>query len=157
MFSYSSWGYCRSDTSDGLTPLIGHKTVGMVSWPDWAGLGRTGPDWAGLGRTGPDWAGHGRTGFLEADSTNFLCVSIEAWVRKIPWRRKWQPSPVFLPGKSHGRRSLANYSPWVTKSRTRLSDFFHLHRSVGEIWLVSMSPVPGVRMAKHKSWYIMII
>ena len=29
------------------------------------------------------------------------------WVRKIPWRRKWQPIPVFLPGKSHGQRSLA--------------------------------------------------
>ena len=29
------------------------------------------------------------------------------WVRKIPWRRKWQPTPVFLPGKSHGQRSLA--------------------------------------------------
>ena len=30
---------------------------------------------------------------------------------KIPWRRKWQPTPVFLPGKSHGHRSLAGYSP----------------------------------------------
>ena len=33
------------------------------------------------------------------------------WVGKIPWRRKWQPTPVFLPGKSHGQRSLAGYSP----------------------------------------------
>ena len=33
-------------------------------------------------------------------------------VRKIPWRRKWQPTPVFLPGKSHGQRSLAGYSSW---------------------------------------------
>ena len=33
------------------------------------------------------------------------------WVRKIPWRRKWQPTPVFLPGKSHGQRSLVGYSP----------------------------------------------
>ena len=31
---------------------------------------------------------------------------------KISWRRKWQPTPVFLPGKSHGQRSLAGYSPW---------------------------------------------
>ena len=29
-----------------------------------------------------------------------------------PWRRKWQPLPVFLPGKSHGQRSLVGYSPW---------------------------------------------
>ena len=33
------------------------------------------------------------------------------WVGKIPWRRKWQPTPVFLPGKSHGWRSLTGYSP----------------------------------------------
>ena len=37
------------------------------------------------------------------------------WVQKIPWRRKWQPTPVFLPGKSHGQRSLAGYSPWDHK------------------------------------------
>ena len=30
-------------------------------------------------------------------------------VRKIPWRRKWQPTPVFLPGESHGQRGLADY------------------------------------------------
>ena len=34
------------------------------------------------------------------------------WVRKILWRRKWQPTPVLLPGKSHGRRNMVGYSPW---------------------------------------------
>ena len=34
------------------------------------------------------------------------------WVRKIPLRRKWQPTPVFLPEKSHRQRSLAGYTPW---------------------------------------------
>jgi len=34
-----------------------------------------------------------------------------SWVRKIPWRRAWQPLPGFLPGESHGQRSLAGYSP----------------------------------------------
>ena len=34
------------------------------------------------------------------------------WVGKIPWRRKWQPTPVFFPGKSHGQRKLAGHSPW---------------------------------------------
>ena len=33
----------------------------------------------------------------------------------IPWRRKWQPTPVFLPGESHGGRSLVGYSPWGCK------------------------------------------
>ena len=37
------------------------------------------------------------------------------WVGKIPWRRAWQPTPVFLPGESHGQRSLAGYSPWGDK------------------------------------------
>ena len=36
-------------------------------------------------------------------------------VGKIPWRRKWQPTPVFLPGEFHGQRSLADYSPRVRK------------------------------------------
>ena len=37
------------------------------------------------------------------------------WVRMIPWSREWKPSPVFLPGKFHRRRSLAGYSPWGCK------------------------------------------
>ena len=36
------------------------------------------------------------------------------------WRRKWQPTPVLFPGKSHGRRTLVGCSPWVAKSRTQL-------------------------------------
>ena len=34
---------------------------------------------------------------------------------KIPWSRKWEPTPVFLPGESHGQRNLAGYSPWGRK------------------------------------------
>ena len=37
------------------------------------------------------------------------------WSREIPWRRKWQRTAVFLPGESHGQRSLAGYSPWGCK------------------------------------------
>ena len=39
----------------------------------------------------------------------------DPWGGKIPWRREWQPTPVFLPGKSHGQRSLEGYSPWGCK------------------------------------------
>ena len=42
--------------------------------------------------------------------------------KKIIWRRKWQPTPVFLPGESHGQRCLTGYSSWGLKSQTRLSD-----------------------------------
>ena len=40
---------------------------------------------------------------------------LDPWVRKIPWRRTWQPTLVFLPGKSPGQRSLEGYSPWGHK------------------------------------------
>ena len=66
-------------------------------------------------------------GSLVAQRLKHLPAMREIWVwslrRKIPWRRKWQPTPVFLPGESHGRRRLVGYSPRVTKSRTQLSDF----------------------------------
>ena len=58
----------------------------------------------------------------ESTCNNRRC-GFNPWVGKIPLRRKWQPTSVFLPGKSQGQRSLAGYSPWMAsqKSRTRLS------------------------------------
>ena len=43
-------------------------------------------------------------------------TGLDPWVGKIPWRREWQPTPVFLPGKPHEQRSLVGYG--VAKSRT---------------------------------------
>ena len=45
----------------------------------------------------------------------------DPWVRKVTWRRRWHPTPVLLPGESHGQRGLAGYSPWGRKNQTRLS------------------------------------
>ena len=42
--------------------------------------------------------------------------SRDPWVGKIPWRGRWQPTPVFLPGESHGQRSLVGYSPQGPKT-----------------------------------------
>ena len=39
-------------------------------------------------------------------------VSVNPAVKKVPWSGKWHPTPVFLPGKSHGWRDLVGYSPW---------------------------------------------
>ena len=47
------------------------------------------------------------------------------WVGKISWRRKWQPSPVFLPGKSHEQRSLEDYSPWGHKELDTTVELTH--------------------------------
>ena len=53
----------------------------------------------------------------------------DPWVGKIPWRRKWQPTPVLLPGESHGGRSLVSYSPWGRKeSDTTERLHFHFQR-----------------------------
>ena len=58
----------------------------------------------------------------------------DPWVRKIPWRRKWQPPPVFLPGESHGGRSLVGYSPQERKqSDTTERLHFCSARDVGAI------------------------
>ena len=43
--------------------------------------------------------------------------SFDPWVKKIPWRRKWQPTPVFWPGEFHGQRRLAGYNPWGSRVR----------------------------------------
>ena len=48
---------------------------------------------------------------LPASAGNVKRHGFDPWVRKIPWRRKWQTTPVFSPGESHGQRSLAGYSP----------------------------------------------
>ena len=40
---------------------------------------------------------------------------LNSWVRKIAWRRAWQPTPVFLPGEFHGQRNLTSYSDWGRK------------------------------------------
>jgi len=45
-----------------------------------------------------------------ANAGDMRCA-FEPRIGKIPWRRAWQPTPVFLPGKSHGQRSLVGYSP----------------------------------------------
>ena len=44
------------------------------------------------------------------------------WGGKMPWRRAWQPTPVFLPGESHGQRSLAGYGSWGCKESSQMRD-----------------------------------
>ena len=64
-----------------------------------------------------DSEGHGLPWWLRQQS---ICLQharpgFNPWVGKILWRRKWQPIPVLLPGKSHGQRSVVGYSPWGRK------------------------------------------
>ena len=69
-----------------------------------------------------------RTWWLRGSSVCLQCgrPGFNPWVRQIPWRRKWQPTPVFLPGESHGRRSLVGYSPWGRKE-SDMTEWLHFH------------------------------
>ena len=51
----------------------------------------------------------------------------DLWVRKIPWRRAWQPTLVFLLGEFHGQRSLASYSPWGHQESDTTKQLIHTH------------------------------
>ena len=53
-------------------------------------------------------------------------TGFDPWVGKIPWRRKWQPTPVFLRGESHGLKSLAGYSPRDHKE-SDMTERLHTH------------------------------
>ena len=62
---------------------------------------------------------------------------LDPWVRKILWRRKWQPIPVLLPGKSHGQKSLVGYSPWSCKEldTTELRSTHTDRKLKGQSWI----------------------
>ena len=51
----------------------------------------------------------------------------DPWVGKIPWRRAWQPTSVFLPGESHGQRNIGGYSPWGHKELDTIKTTEHMH------------------------------
>ena len=66
------------------------------------------------------------------------------WIRKIPWWRKWQPTPLFLLGKFYGQRSLVSYRPWdrkesdmteqLNKQQSRIRDWLAHPFSRGSSW-----------------------
>ena len=75
------------------------------------------------------WESFAFATILVGQITKFLQSSRKT---TVPWKRKWQPTPIFLAGKSLGQRSLASYSHGVIKSRTRLSDSTELSTSIWE-------------------------
>ena len=71
-------------------------------------------------------------GFSGGSDSKSICLQCERprfdpWVGKIPWRRKWQPTPVLLPVKSHRRRAWWTAVHGVAKSQTQLSDFTSIY------------------------------
>ena len=68
---------------------------------------------------------------MMAQMATSLPAMQETWVQSLgredPWRRRWQSTPVFLPGKAHGWRSLAGYSPWGHKESDMTERLTHTH------------------------------
>ena len=85
LVGYSPWDHKELDTTERLTPVIWDSQVALM-----------------VKESACQCRRQKRRGF-------------DSWVRKIPWSRKQQPTPVFLPGKFHGQKSLGGYSPWNCK------------------------------------------
>jgi len=62
------------------------------------------------GNNGAGYYPHGLPWWLSGKESTYQCrrCGFNPWTRKIPWRRKWQPASIFLPGKSHGQRNLVS-------------------------------------------------
>ena len=69
---------------------------------------------------------------------------INPWVGKIPWKREWQPTPVFLPGKSHGQRSLVSYTLWICRVRHDWA-----HTDFISFWLIYPSSISFCKNNMH--------
>ena len=72
------------------------------------------------------------------------------WVGKIPWKRKWQPTWVFLPGKSHGQRSLVGYSPWGHKKVRH--DLATKHQQTIRLLINAISFSRGSSWPRSRTW-----
>ena len=82
------------------------KQKGGMRWGKRGGLGHI----PGSCRCAQDFSfypGASQAALVVESPSDARDVGFDPWVRKIPWRRKWQPTPVMLPGESHGQRSLA--------------------------------------------------
>ena len=92
----AGWHHWLDGHEFGWTVGVGDGQWGLVCCDSWCSKESDTTEWL-------NWIECSRRGF-------------DAWVRKPPWKRKWKPTPVFLPGKSHEQRSLEGYSPWGHKT-----------------------------------------
>ena len=76
----------------------------------------------------------------------------DPWSGKIPWSRKWQPTPVFSPGKSHGQKSIVGYSPWDHKHWDTSEWLTHSGWRLGV--LLSMAQSAGQQLPLPQQWVV---
>jgi len=77
----------------------------------------------------------------------------DPWVEKIPWRRKWQPTPVSLPGESHGQRSLEGYSQSIVSQRVRndWSNLACMHKKFSNVFCRYRQVYSKIYVEGHQS------
>ena len=85
-------------------------------------------------------------------------TGFDPWVGKIPWRRAWQPTLVFLPGEPHGERGLVCYSAWGLTVRNNWRDLAYTHLNIKiicfEPQLIYGMVSPAASIHKSRSWVI---
>ena len=100
--------------------------------------------------------GNGLPWWLRWSSVCLQCrrPRFNPWVRKIAWRRKWQPTPVFLLGKSHERGSLVGYSPWGHKESDMTERLqFLLGNELGLMYVIEMCvQMKATNQGTHLRW-----
>ena len=89
------------------------------------------------------------------------CV-FDPWVGKVPWRKKWQPTPVFLPGKFHGQKILVRYSPWSHKESDTIEQLSMCTKvkvkSLSQVllfatpWTVAYQDSPSIGFSRQEYW-----
>ena len=129
----SPWGRKESDTAERLPFHFSHSCIGEGNGNPLQCSCLVNPRDGGAWRAAVYGVAQSRTRLKRLSSSSSsssssmwwlrwysICLprgrpGVNPWVRKISWRRKWQPTPVFLPGKSHGWWNLVGYSPWGLK------------------------------------------
>ena len=109
MHKSEKWKWSHSVMSDSSQPpgLQSTRLMGFARQKYWSGLPLP---------SLPEFLAFIVKDFLDGSDGKAFCLQcgrprFDPWVGKILWRRKWQPTPVLLPGKSHGQRSMVGYSP----------------------------------------------
>ena len=79
-------------------------------------------------------------------------IQIRSLGWEAPWRRKWQPTPLFLPGKSHGWRSLVRYSAWGPKESERTQWLNHHHQQNTTDWVAYKQTKKEKKPVPQRQW-----
>ena len=157
---YPMFSHLGSLSSSGVATVAERWMVGILflTWVPSRLTVRPG-GWSRRSKTQPGWKLY-KTKERLAPNYNRLCLKrrrpgFDPWVGKIPWRRAWLPTPVFLPGEFHGQRSLVGCSPWGCKESDRAEGLTHTHNG-SKIECQRLGPTlyKGERETEDHKWIL---